>query len=53
VTKCFSEISEKNEKIKVYSKPSEMLNIIESYMRVLLSIENYGMIFNLFLIFDI
>ncbi len=37
---------EKNEKIRVYLKPSEMQNVIESYMRVMLSIENYGKIFD-------
>jgi hypothetical protein len=36
------EITEKNEKVRVYLKPSEMLNIVDSYMRVMLTIENYG-----------
>ncbi len=38
---------EKNEKIKVYLKPTEMLNVIDSYMRVMLSIENYSKKFKL------
>lgn len=42
VNKCYMEITEKNEKVRVYLKPSEMLNIVDSYMRVMLTIENYG-----------
>ena len=42
VQKCFVEVTEKNEKSRVYLKPSEMLNTIESYMKVLMSIENHG-----------
>jgi hypothetical protein len=41
IQKCFVEITEKNEKMRVYLKPSEFLNLIESYMRILLSIENH------------
>jgi NCK-associated protein 1 len=32
---------EKNERVRTYLKPTEMLNVIDSYMRVMLSIENY------------
>jgi hypothetical protein len=38
------DITEKNEKIRTYLRPTEMLNIIESYMRVLISIENHGIL---------
>lgn len=41
VLKCFTDTVEKNEKVRSYLRPSEMVNIIESYMRVMLSIENY------------
>lgn len=41
IQKCFVEAMEKNEKVRVYLRPSEMLAGIESYMRVMLSIENY------------
>jgi hypothetical protein len=40
--KCYTDSVEKNEKVRTYLKPSEMLNVIESYMRVMLSVENYG-----------
>ena len=40
--KCYVEVSEKNEKMRVYLKPSEMLNIVESHMRIMLTIENFG-----------
>jgi len=38
-SKLFSEISDKNESIKVHLKPSEMLCLINSYMSVLISVE--------------
>lgn len=43
VQKCCVDVVEKNEKIRSYLRPSEMVNVIESYMRVMLSIENYGL----------
>lgn len=42
VQKCYVETIEKNEKIRVYLRPTETLNMIESYMRVMLTIENHG-----------
>lgn len=42
VQKCYVEVSEKGEKTRSYLKPTEMLLIIESYMKCLLSIENHG-----------
>ncbi|CAF1006447.1 unnamed protein product [Brachionus calyciflorus] len=41
VQKCFVEVTEKNEKFRVYLRPSEMLNIIDSYKKILLTIENH------------
>ncbi len=35
------EIGEKTEKSRVYLKPSEMLNLVNSYMTVLMTVENY------------
>jgi NCK-associated protein 1 len=41
--KCISDKnSDRSEKIRTYLRPSEMINVIESYMRIMLSIENYG-----------
>lgn len=42
VQKCYVEVSEKNEKVRVYLRPTEMLNIIQSYMKIMLIIENHG-----------
>jgi NCK-associated protein 1 len=41
VQKCYIDVTEKNEKSRMYLKPSEMLSNIESYMKVLMSIENH------------
>jgi NCK-associated protein 1 len=35
------ELSEKNEKVRVYLKPSEMLNLVNAHMAVLVTVENY------------